>query len=152
MRYQHSQPGHLVRIVLAVAALGCLGLLAVVHNQETQLILGLTGGLLLVAGILFHQLTVSVDDAFLRLRYGIGLIRFRFAIASMEKVEVVQSRWWEGWGIRLTPHGWLFNISGLDAVQIWQSHGKQIRIGSDDAEGLCRALQKAIEKRKHGSG
>ncbi len=146
MSYEHTQPGYLVRFVLGGVGLACLGLLAVVRSEEAELILGLTGGCLLLAGLLFHQLTVSVDGEFLRLRYGIGLVRFRFALAKMVEVETVQSHWWEGWGIRLTPSGWLFNISGQGAVLIKQKNGKSIRVGSDEPEVLCRALQQALDQ------
>ncbi|MEJ2284164.1 MAG: hypothetical protein P8X85_11275 [Desulfobacterales bacterium] len=41
-----------------------------------------------------------------------------------------------GRNIRLTPHGWLFNVSGLHAVEIPLRSGKKYRMGTDDPEGL----------------
>jgi hypothetical protein len=52
-----------------------------------------------------------------------------------------------GWGIRLTPRGWLFNVSGLDAVELTMTTGKHYRIGTYDPMGLARAIDRVIERR-----
>jgi plasmid stabilization system protein ParE len=48
-----------------------------------------------------------------------------------------------GWGIRLTPSGWMFNVSGLDAVELTLRSGKRFRIGTDDPRDVIQALEKA---------
>ena len=48
--------------------------------------------------------------------------------------------WWYGWGIHLTPRGWLYNVGGLDAVELALNNGRTLRIGSDEAAALARAL------------
>lgn len=50
-----------------------------------------------------------------------------------------------GWGIHLTPHGWLYNVSGSDAVEIRMKTGKKYRIGTDVPEELERAISRSIQ-------
>ena len=79
----------------------------------------------------------------LRVGSGPGLIRRSFAVPSIRTAQAVRNHWYYGWGIRLTPHGWLFNVSGLDAVQIRLENGRQYRIGTDRPEELLAAIQEA---------
>jgi hypothetical protein len=50
---------------------------------------------------------------------------------------------WYGWSIRLTPHGWLYSVSGLAAVELTLQDGKRLRIGTDEPERLCQAIGQA---------
>jgi hypothetical protein len=58
----------------------------------------------------------------------------------------VRNRWYYGCGLRLTPHGWLHNISGLDAVELELVDGRRVRVGADDAHELVRAIQSAMHR------
>lgn len=60
--------------------------------------------------------------------------------------EVARSRWWEGWGIRITPRGMLYNVSGTDAVEINLRSGQRLWIGTDEPEALAQALRIAISR------
>jgi len=105
-------------------------------------------GLMVVVLALFHSLTVEIVRGELRLRFGIGLIRRRFAIADIQAVRAHRTRWWYGWGIRLTPHGWLFSVSGFDAVGIELDSGKKYLIGTDEPEKLRAAIASAMARRR----
>ena len=50
-------------------------------------------------------------------------------------------RWWWGWGVRYYGQGWLYNVSGLDAVEIRLKSGKHIRIGTDEPEALVAEIR-----------
>ena len=52
-----------------------------------------------------------------------------------------------GWGIRLIPNGWLWNVSGLGAVELSLVNGQRFRIGTDEPEQLATAIQGALKKR-----
>jgi hypothetical protein len=54
---------------------------------------------------------------------------------------VVKNPWYYGWGIHLTPSGWLYNVSGFWAVELQMKNGKKYRIGTDDPEGLVQVIQ-----------
>lgn len=44
---------------------------------------------------------------------------------------------------QLTPHGWLFNVSGLDAVELELINNRRFRIGTDEPQRLIAAIQTA---------
>ena len=73
---------------------------------------------LVACAFLFDSLTVKVSRTYISLKFGIGIIRKRFSVVDVLNAAIVRNRWYYGWGIRLTPHGWLYNVSGLDAVEI----------------------------------
>ncbi|MCF7974996.1 MAG: hypothetical protein K9N55_14360 [Phycisphaerae bacterium] len=113
---------------------------------ESRLPILLALGILVGCLFLFHALTVTVSTDAIQLRFGIGLIRKRFAVAQVQDAAVVRNRWYYGWGIRLGPRGWIFNVSGFDAVEIRMKNNRQYRIGTDDPEALLAAIQSAITK------
>ena len=114
-------------------------------------IIPLLGGIavvLAIALVLFASLTVEIDAEHLRIRFGIGLIRKRFPLDQIDTCRSVKNSWLYGWGIRLTPHGWLYNVSGLEAVELKMKNGKTYRIGTDEPEALTAALQAALASLK----
>jgi hypothetical protein len=102
-------------------------------------------GLLSIVALLFGSLTTEIADGELRCRFGIGLVRKRFPLRNIVRVEPVRNSWIWGWGIRYTPHGWLFNVSGLDAVELSLTSGRRVRIGTDEPDALARAIRQSIE-------
>jgi hypothetical protein len=100
--------------------------------------------LLLIFGVLFSTFTVEIGDGELRFHFGAGFWRKRFALADIVSVDATQSSWWEGWGIRITPRGMLYNVSGTDAVEIVLRSGQRLRIGTDEPEVLVAALRSVI--------
>ena len=80
-------------------------------------------------------------------RFGPGPIRKRFKLNEIESCQVVRNHWYYGWGIRLTPHGVLYTVSGLDAVEIKLRTGKKFRIGTDVPQELEEAIRQAITSR-----
>jgi len=91
---------------------------------------------------LFVSLTIEVSHEWVECRFGIDWIRRRIRLADIANVQVVRNRWWYGWGIRITPHGWLWNVSGLDAVELTFENGREFRLGTDEPEKLQEALAK----------
>jgi hypothetical protein len=47
-------------------------------------------------------------------------------------------------GIHLTPCGWLYNVSGFDAVAITLRDGRKFALGTDDPHGLVAAIRDSI--------
>lgn len=58
----------------------------------------------------------------------------------------MRNKWWYGWGIRLTPHGWLYNVSGLDAVELHLTGGRKVRLGTAEPAQLSRAINEVRNK------
>jgi len=60
----------------------------------------------------FSSLTVTVDDQVIKVQFGVGVYRKIIPLKEIESYAVVKNPWYYGWGIRYTPRGWLFNVSG----------------------------------------
>ena len=92
----------------------------------------------------FSTLTVSVTAEAVVCSFGPGIIRRRLNLANVKAVEAVRNRWSHGWGIRLTPHGWPWSVSGLRAIEVELEDGRSFRIGSDEPEALANAIRSRI--------
>src|SRR5690349_17642339 len=95
---------------------------------------------------LFGWLTVDIDERRLLMKMGIGLIRRTIPLDAIRAFAPATNRWIYGWGVRFTPHGMLYNVSGLRAVEILFDNGRRVRIGTDEPEALVRALSAATRK------
>ena len=99
--------------------------------------------------VIFSTLTVTVRDGAMVVFFGPGLIRRRIPLRRIREVRVVRTPWYYGWGIRLTPTGWLWNVSGLDGVEVQFDDGHRFRVGSDQPNRLAEALlreMRAVER------
>jgi hypothetical protein len=142
MSYSHTQIGYVTGGAGALAT----AWLAVLARHGGLGGIGLV--LLVLMGavtILFSTLTVTVSDEELRFYFGPGFWERRFPVEDIERVEVVRNSALHGWGIRYTHHGWLYDVSGLRAVEIVVRGEEQLRIGTDEPEQLKRALERAKE-------
>jgi hypothetical protein len=126
--------------VLLVGAVVAASLASIEPSPTRWLGLVLTVGFAILAG-LFSSLTVVVDDDEVRWYFGPGAWSYRLAPAEIESVRVVRNSWLNGFGIRMRPGFRLYNVSGLDAVELKLSTGEIRRIGTDDPSGLAAALQ-----------
>ena len=142
MRYEHTHVGY----VLGGALLAGLPLIYYAFMAENGE-LGMFGYAMLgavgILAVLFSSLTVKVDDEELVFYFGPGFWTRRFALDDIISVEVVRNSPFYGWGIRYTHHGWLYNVSGLWAVELTIRGEGQIRIGTDEPETLKRAIEAA---------
>ena len=101
---------------------------------------------IVLVGLLFGWLTVDIDNRRLLIKMGIGLIRRAIPLNNIRAFAPVTNRWYYGWGVRLTPYGMLYNVSGLRAVEILFENGRRVRIGTDEPDALMQALSAATNK------
>ncbi|HET9216418.1 MAG TPA: hypothetical protein VFR18_05540 [Terriglobia bacterium] len=142
--YRHSQIGTLILLSLSVpAALSALGLILVAYRGPVAILLGSVLAVLAVAMILFCSLTIEVTENRILVSFGPGVIRKHIRVDDICGVRIVRNPWYYGWGVRLTPQGWLLNVSGLNAVEIDLSDSRKFRIGTDEPHQLSAAIEKA---------
>jgi hypothetical protein len=144
VRYRHTQPGIFsVAICLASGVFGAVLLLNAGYRWPAIFLLTVEAAV----GILFSSLTVVVERSELRWYFGPGLWRYRLPLAAVREIAVVRNHWWQGLGIRLAPGLRLYNVSGLDAVELRLGRNDVRRIGTDDAHGLAAAIRAAMSSR-----
>jgi hypothetical protein len=94
----------------------------------------------------FYQLTTIVTESTLTVRYGIGLVAFRFPISEIKHVSERTVPWYAGYGIRWVGDAWLFNVSGRDAIEVTFDSGRKVWVGTDDPDGLAAILRQRMEE------
>ncbi|HEV3394156.1 MAG TPA: hypothetical protein VG103_11690 [Chthoniobacterales bacterium] len=140
-RYERKQVGWVVICGL------CIALSVVAINVRTESsphweISVAVELLLLLSLAAFYKLTIKIDDHVLRISFGVGAIRKEVQLTAIDTYEPVRIRWWYGWGIHLTPYGWLYNVSGWDAVAIKLRNGKKFAIGTEESQALVEAIRR----------
>jgi hypothetical protein len=136
--YKHTQIGFLLIIALGAAAL-MIGNLILATNFSIMAILLLA--FMLLCLLLFATLTVEVNAQEINIQFGIGVIRKRFALKDVQNYRTVKNPWYYGWGIHLIPDGWLYNVSGWEAIELQMKNGHKYRIGTDDPQGFMDAIR-----------
>jgi hypothetical protein len=138
MTYRHTQPGTLVLIVCLIIGVFGVTLSWMGGDWKPAIVpIAITAAV----ALLFASLTVEVDDSELRWHFGPGLWSYRLPLAEIRDVGIVRNHWWNGWGIRMAPGFRLYNVSGLDAVELHVGPNDIRRIGTDDPQGLAQALK-----------
>lgn len=142
MRYEHTQRGTvlLVTFLLTALFLLALGTLAPTEREVLYIVIGI----LAICGFLFSSLTIQITDRALRWQFGPGLIRKEVPLREIERAEVVETTFLQGWGIHYTSRGWLYNVSGFQAVAVNLKSGKRFLLGTDEPEELLTALRHAL--------
>ncbi len=135
--YRHTQFGYLI-LALSLGAGVALAVTAYTSEQLWYVVMLL---LLLITLFFFYALTVQVRAGSLEFWFGGGIIKKQIPLKEIVRAQIVRNPWYYGWGIHLTPHGWLYNIAGLQAIEIELCSGKEFRLGTDEPEQLLAALK-----------
>ena len=140
--YSHTQLGWVVllSVVAAIIAILLIGF----FTKELPVVASVVLIFLVLALACFTTLTVRVNRNRLRISFGPGLVEKSFPLGEVTSCRIVTNPWYYGWGVRIIPGGWLFNVSGLRAVEIQMKNGKMYRIGSDEPEKLESFLKEKL--------
>ena len=136
--YHHYQPPRWFMLIAAPVFSVIILFHMIIGSFSIAWIVILIG---LIVGALFWGLTVEVNKDVVRLSFGFGIIHRSIPRERIATVTQVRNRWWYRLGIKWTPHGWMWSISGLDAVELTYHDGKKFRIGTDEPEALLEALK-----------
>lgn len=139
LTYHHFQSGTVLRVSMALATATILAG-ALTAPQARPLLLPIAV-LMVLIGFVMHGLDVSVNGESVLVKFGPGLLRKAIPLADISEARPVRNHWLMGWGIRYFGHGWMWNVSGLDAVELRLKDGRCFRIGTDDPQGLSEAIR-----------
>jgi hypothetical protein len=144
--YERTQVGYLTICVLFGVAIlvAVTGIVAPAH-RDGLLISAVIEVILVICAVVFSKLTIKVDGEILSACFAMGLICKKIPLAEIAACEPIRIRWWYGWGIHLTPYGWLYNVSGLDAVAITLRNGRKFALGTDEPARLAEAIRDAVK-------
>jgi len=104
---------------------------------------------LVLCAWLFSSLTIQITADELQWRFGLGIIRNHVALKEIASAEAVRNR--PSWGIHWSPRtGWLYNVSGFDAVLVTLKSGKRFTLGTDEPQVLAARLADVIRECEAG--
>ena len=139
--YRERQIGWLILVAVGLACAFVFGLAWWREPSQLRGPLGWLAVAMALVAIGMGSLTIEVGGGELRWRFGwLGWPGGRIPLADIARVEPCQTRWHEGWGIRITRDGMLYNVSGFDAVQVTRRDGRRFRLGCTDPAAVVRVL------------
>ncbi len=149
--YKHSQTGYMLLylvIPIILIEVVVIGVISITMDIEPAWLLPMIGGITVVTLggclVLFYKLTVQIKDGLVEFWFGPGLIRKKIPLDEIVSCRPVRNNWWHGWGIHRFGGGVLYNVSGLDAVEIELMSGKKLRIGTDQPEKLAEVINNTL--------
>jgi fumarate reductase subunit D len=108
---------------------------------------------IIICLLIFYKLTINIDDTHVAFRLGAGLVKKKYALKDIAECRPVKNNLLYGIGIRLTSDGWLYNVSGLYAIELtFKNKKSKVRIGTDKPEELSETINKLLNKPGSVSG
>ena len=138
MQYKNTQLGVVILIIMSAITLLLLNATADPGKEPTAFIYVIIG----IVTLLFSTLTISVNDKHVSWFFGPRFWRKSLDVKQIKSAKIVKIKWYYGLGIRLIPTGWLYNVSGLTAVELTLVDGTAITLGTNDADNLLEAIEK----------
>ncbi len=140
MNYLHVQ-----KLPEKVVTAATIGTLALGLTPPGWIIRLATIGVLGTAAKFMSELAVEVDSSQISLNFGQGVFKKSFNLRDVVLAKATRTTPLQGWGIHWIGSGWLYNIYGLDAVELRMLDGKHVYIGTDDPENLTAAINQRLE-------
>jgi hypothetical protein len=147
----YTQSGKFSIIVFVPMLILSLVLLFIFGFEDLEL-----GGILVFLAITFlfsiltfYKLTISIDINSLSFKLGVGLVSKKLKVTDIKSCRPVKNSWLYGIGIKLIPGGWLYNVSGLEAIELsFKNRNSKIRIGTNQPEEIANLINKLVKTYK----
>ncbi len=130
IHYSHTQnvpPG----VMVAITAVVGLSALVIPGRLKGLAVIG-AGGL----AYTFSSMTISIDDEFIDVAFGEWLRVKHIPLKEVIAYQPARMTPLSGWGIHYIGVGWLYNVFGLDAVELTLANGDKLFLGTDEPEAL----------------
>jgi len=98
---------------------------------------------LVVILFLLMKLETRIDASGIQFRYPPMVNSWRkIPINDIHSIRVIRYFPWAygGWGIRLSWHGWAYNVKGNKGIMIKRKSGKQLLIGTQSSQQVQQAV------------
>lgn len=145
--YQRTQLGILLIALLSLIEIINIIVFILLRNEPESISLFVfiaSQAFVSLIFLLFFKLSVKVTEENILLHFGIGLIKRTIPLNSILDVKQVRNQRLMGFGIRYYGDGWMWNIAGLDAIELHYKDGSQFRIGTDEPERLKEIIKAKI--------
>jgi hypothetical protein len=125
-------------------------LLLMLHNVGVSdtlpiIILGTTVLCLIVGLLFFYKLTIIINNEYVSFKFGFGWYGKNYKISEIKSCKPVRNSFLYGIGIRKIYNGWLYNVSGLSAIELAFKNKKGVvRIGTNKPNDIAQYINKMI--------
>src|ERR1700722_6769262 len=143
MKYTHTQPVPMP-VLFGGGIVGWLRAQA----HKNHLARTLAPGALALTAEGMRSLAVEVGEEEVHITYGAGLFQKTFPLSDVESCQQKRLLPIHGWGIPWIGNGWLYNIYGLDAVELKFKNGSVAVIGTDEPTELEQAIGNQLRSRR----
>jgi hypothetical protein len=143
----YTQYGIFSIIILSLFALIGIVLLIIFGFKDTFIsgVLLLVTLIMLICLLIFYKLTISIDNKIVSFKLGAGFISRTYSLLDIQSCQAVKNKPLYGIGIRIIPEGWLYNVSGLGAVELrFKSKSSVVRIGTDKPDEIAGYINKLL--------
>lgn len=141
MQYKHTQIGTAMLVIFGLV----FSLLVFTSISEPQESIWFAYIIVGVVALLFSSLTISVDDHEIKWFFGPKFWNKSLQLSAIESAKIIETKWYFGFGIRLISTGWLYNVSGLTAVELQLKDKTTITLGTNDSKCLLKAIERNLK-------
>lgn len=145
---KYTQFGTLSVIVMGSCLIICIVMMIIsgFNDLASIGILSFVALIMLICLLIFYKLTIYIDDTYIQFKLGIGLIAKKYLISDIHSCKSVRNNPLSGIGIRTIPKGWLYNVSGLSAIELTFKNQKSIiRIGTNQPAEIAEVISRMIK-------
>ena len=146
--YRNSEFSNATLVLLLFWAVALTSWLRSLYQVQNYQVFVLVLGLFLSIFLLFYALHIKIAHNTLEVRFGIGLIKWTFALDQITAATLVKNPWYYFWGIKSIRGGCYIAANPGNAVQLNFTDGRIIRLGSLQPEALKEALDSNLQTAK----
>ncbi len=96
----------------------------------------------------FSVMTIVIDDKKISINFLCPKCKKNFYLKDIKEINIVKNKWWYGWGMRKVEDFMLYNVYGLDAVELIMKDGSKTRIGTGEPKKIKKIVDKQILKNR----
>lgn len=140
MQYKHTQFGTAMLVIFGLV----FSLLVFASISEPQESIWFAYVIVGVVALLFSSLTISVNNHEIKWFFDPKFWNKSLPLSEIESAKIIETKWYNGFGIRLISTGWLYNVSGLTAVELMLKDKTTVTLGTNDAHELLKAIRRQL--------
>jgi len=103
--------------------------------------------IILIVLLWFYRIVIEINETYISFKLGVGIFGKKYRVESLLSCKPVTNPILYGLGIKKIPNGWIFNVSGLKAIELSFKDKKSIvRIGTNKPQEIAEIINKLIKK------
>jgi hypothetical protein len=145
VKYKKTQFAYWILVIIMVS------IFFIIYLNETPNVF-LPVIILSLTFILFHKLTIIIDEEKIIAYFGYNFFKREMKINEIDplSIQTIKINWLTGLGIRITNIGWLYNVKYGEAIKIISKDKSNFFfVGTDDSIVIKKILLELIKENKH---